>query len=78
MGYPIQINDQKYLRNAYYFNLCFVCDHTSHTLHYESIVKKLSNFLVCAFTFIFVQDYIASEMNYNIVLPLGDTNNILV
>ncbi|XP_060866395.1 GATOR1 complex protein NPRL2 [Metopolophium dirhodum] len=46
LGYPIQINDQKYLRNAYYFNLCFVCDHNSHTLHYEPIVKKLSSFLL--------------------------------
>lgn len=46
LGYPIQIIDQKYLRNAYYFNLCFVCDYKSHTLHYEPILKKLSKFLV--------------------------------
>lgn len=49
LGYPIQIIDQKYLRNAYYFNLCIVCDHNSHTLQYEPLVKKLSSFLVCTY-----------------------------
>ncbi|XP_050543707.1 GATOR complex protein NPRL2 [Daktulosphaira vitifoliae] len=45
LGYPVHISDKKYARNAYYFNLCFVCDHSSHTVQYEPIVKKLSNFL---------------------------------
>lgn len=42
----MRIEDKKYPRNAYYFNVCFVCDSWARTVQYESVVKKLSDFLV--------------------------------
>lgn len=44
-GYPNEIKNLKYARNALIFNLCFVCDSTSRTVHYEPAVKKLSEYL---------------------------------
>lgn len=45
MGFPVRIDDKKYARNAYHFNLCFVCDSSSRTVHYEPVVTKLSEYL---------------------------------
>ncbi|XP_073972377.1 nitrogen permease regulator-like 2 isoform X1 [Rhodnius prolixus] len=45
LGFPMRIEDKKYPRNAYYFNVCFVCDSWARTVQYESVVKKLSDFL---------------------------------
>lgn len=45
LGYPIKIDNKKYKRNAFYFNLCFVFDAWSRTVHYEPLVKKLSEYL---------------------------------
>ncbi|XP_047481812.1 GATOR complex protein NPRL2-like [Penaeus chinensis] len=44
-GYPNEIKNLKYVRNALIFNLCFVCDSKSRTVHYEPAVKKLSEYL---------------------------------
>lgn len=46
LGYPVRIDDKKYLRNAYHFNLCFVCDSSSRTVHYEPVVMKFSDYLM--------------------------------
>ena len=46
LGFPVKIDDKKYARNAFYFNLCFVCDANARTVHYEPVVKKMSDFLV--------------------------------
>jgi hypothetical protein len=46
VGYPVKIDHEKYARNAFYFNLCFVCDHYCRSVQYEPIVKKLSEFLI--------------------------------
>jgi hypothetical protein len=46
-GFPVRIDNTKYARNAYYFNLCFVCDAWARTVQYEPVVKKLSEYLVC-------------------------------
>lgn len=46
LGFPVKIDDKKYARNAFYFNLCFVCDSEARTVHYEPVVKKMSDFLV--------------------------------
>lgn len=46
LGFPVRIDDKKYARNAYYFNLCFVCDAWARTVQYESVVRKLSDYLV--------------------------------
>ncbi|XP_018330249.1 GATOR complex protein NPRL2 isoform X1 [Agrilus planipennis] len=46
LGFPVRIDDKKYARNAYHFNLCFVCDSSSRTVHYEPVVMKLSDYLV--------------------------------
>ena len=49
LGFPVKIDDKKYARNAFYFNLCFVCDSNARTVHYEPVVKKMSDFLVSFF-----------------------------
>ncbi|CAG5089780.1 Similar to Nprl2: GATOR complex protein NPRL2 (Drosophila melanogaster) [Cotesia congregata] len=46
LGFPVKIDDKKYARNAFYFNLCFVCDADARTVHYEPVVKKMSDFLM--------------------------------
>ncbi|XP_066587109.1 GATOR complex protein NPRL2 [Prorops nasuta] len=46
LGFPVKIDDKKYARNAFYFNLCFVCDAQPRTVQYESVVKKMSDFLM--------------------------------
>ncbi|EFN68896.1 Tumor suppressor candidate 4 [Camponotus floridanus] len=46
LGFPVKIDDKKYARNAFYFNLCFVCDANARTVHYEPVVKKMSDFLM--------------------------------
>lgn len=42
----MRIDDKKYARNAFHFNLCFVCDATARTVHYEPVVTKLSDYLM--------------------------------
>ncbi|XP_011876032.1 PREDICTED: nitrogen permease regulator 2-like protein isoform X2 [Vollenhovia emeryi] len=46
LGFPVKIVDKKYARNAFYFNLCFVCDADARTVHYEPVVRKMSDFLM--------------------------------
>lgn len=46
LGFPVRIEDKKYARNAFHFNLCFVCDSTSRTVHYEPVVTKFSDYLM--------------------------------
>ncbi|XP_052746585.1 GATOR complex protein NPRL2 isoform X2 [Bicyclus anynana] len=45
VGYPIRIDNSRYERNMYLFNLCFVCDSWSKTVQYEPVVKKLGEHL---------------------------------
>lgn len=52
LGFPVKIDDKKYARNAFYFNLCFVCDAEARTFHYEPVVKKMADFLVKKIFFI--------------------------
>ncbi|XP_058127224.1 GATOR complex protein NPRL2 [Anopheles ziemanni] len=46
IGYPVLINHVRYQRNAFYFNLCFVCYSWSRTVQYEAVVKKMSEYLL--------------------------------
>lgn len=46
LGFPVRIDNKKYARNAFYFNLCFVCDAWARTVHYEPVVKKLTEYLL--------------------------------
>lgn len=64
MGYPIKIGDNKYARNAFHFNLCFVCDSDARTVQFESVVTKLS-------------DYLTGMEVENSFLSVGDTNKKL-
>lgn len=41
-----RITSQRYPRDAFYFNLCFVCEHYSRSVQYESVVKKLAEYLI--------------------------------
>lgn len=52
VGYPVRIDSQRYARNAFYFNLCFVCDSWARSVQYEPVVKKLAEYLVCFFFFL--------------------------
>lgn len=45
LGFPVGIFDKKYPRNAFLFNLCFICDSNSRTVHYEPVVTKLAEYL---------------------------------
>ncbi|KAI5696986.1 hypothetical protein M8J76_014023 [Diaphorina citri] len=45
LGYPMRIEDNKYARNAFYFNLCIVCDRSARAIQYEPVVQKLSHTL---------------------------------
>lgn len=44
IGCPIQIKNDNYLRNAYYFNTCFVCDVWARTVQYEQVLVKFAEF----------------------------------
>ncbi|KAG5669007.1 hypothetical protein PVAND_016910 [Polypedilum vanderplanki] len=46
LGYPIRIDNKSYVRNAFYFNLCFVFDNGTRTFCYESIIKKCTEYLL--------------------------------
>ncbi|KAK7792932.1 hypothetical protein R5R35_008073 [Gryllus longicercus] len=46
LGFPIRIDDKKYARNAFYFNLCFVCDASARSVQYEPVVKKFADYLM--------------------------------
>ena len=46
LGYPIGIDDTKFARNRYIFNLCFVCEASKRTVQYEPLVKKLARYFV--------------------------------
>jgi hypothetical protein len=45
MGYPVQINDPKYQRNAFIFNLCLVFEKQGDTRSYGTIVAKIARVL---------------------------------
>lgn len=45
IGYPIMIENERFERNAYLFNICFICDSWSRTAQYEPVVKKLGEHL---------------------------------
>ncbi|KAJ8975937.1 hypothetical protein NQ317_010872 [Molorchus minor] len=46
LGFPVRIDDNRYARNAFHFNLCFVCDSDARTVQYESVAMKFSDYLM--------------------------------
>lgn len=46
LGYPVGIDNKKFARNRYIFNLCFVCEASKRTVQYEPLVKKLARYFV--------------------------------
>jgi hypothetical protein len=46
MGFPVQLNDSKYQRNAFLFNLCFVFDQQVNTRCFDQIVSKIARVLI--------------------------------
>ncbi|KAL1497987.1 hypothetical protein ABEB36_008861 [Hypothenemus hampei] len=46
LGFPIRIDNKKYARNAFHFNLCFVYDSDARTVQYEHVVTKFSEYLM--------------------------------
>ncbi|XP_060522940.1 GATOR complex protein NPRL2 isoform X2 [Cylas formicarius] len=46
LGFPVRIDNKKYARNAFLFNLCFVCDSDARTVQYETVVTKFSEYLL--------------------------------
>jgi len=45
-GFPRVIDDKKYQRNQFMFNVCFVCYPWSRTVQFEAPLRKLSEFLL--------------------------------
>lgn len=45
MGFPVYIEDDKYERNAFMFNLSFVFDRDADTSSYEPVVRKVARVL---------------------------------
>lgn len=75
MGFPIQITDQKYKRNAIIFNLCFVFDKLHDPSCYEQIVCKIGRVL----TFLEIESEFLStkkkESLVNIITQIRDDLN---
>ncbi|CRK95512.1 CLUMA_CG008981, isoform A [Clunio marinus] len=46
LGFPIRIDNKSYVRNAFYFNLCFVFDPMSRTFGHEPIIRKCAEYLL--------------------------------
>ena len=46
LGFPVGIDDKKFARNRYIFNLCFICEASHRTVQYEPLVKKLAGYFV--------------------------------
>lgn len=46
VGYPVVLDNDKYKRNQFIFNVCFVCHPWSKTVQYEPAVEKLSRYLI--------------------------------
>lgn len=46
LGFPVAIDDVRYERNRYIFNLCFVCEASKRTVQYEPLIKKLAKYMV--------------------------------
>lgn len=46
LGFPIRIDNKSYVRNAFYFNLCFVFDPAKRTFGHEPIIRKCAEYLV--------------------------------
>lgn len=42
----MRIENKKYMRNAFLFNICLVFIEDAHTVRYEPLLKKLSEYLV--------------------------------
>ncbi|XP_069684143.1 GATOR1 complex protein NPRL2-like [Periplaneta americana] len=65
LGFPIRIDNTKYPRNFFYFNLCFVCDAWARSVQYEPVVKKLSDHLI---TMEVEKDFLSKPQNENAAL----------
>lgn len=46
LGYPMRIDHKSYVRNAFYFNLCFVFQPGTRTIGYEPIIRKVTEYLL--------------------------------
>lgn len=68
----MRIDSQRYPRNAYHFNLCFVCDAWARTVQYEPVVKKLAEYLVCIRLY-----FIKSVLTINLQIMMEDESGFL-
>lgn len=64
LGYPIRIENKKYMRNAFLFNVCLVFNEEAHTVRFEPLLKKLSEYLVSNFGYFAYLNY-AIKLNCN-------------
>lgn len=46
LGYPVRIDDKLYERNAFLFNFCFVFKPNTQTVVFETIVRKINDYMV--------------------------------
>lgn len=50
IGFPIRIDNKSYIRNAFYFNLCFAFNPMTRTFGHEPIIRKCAEYLVSSLT----------------------------
>ena len=47
LGFPVSLEDSKYERNRFTFNVCFVLDEYESHLSWEKVVQKTALFFQC-------------------------------
>ena len=59
VGFPVNIDNENYLRNSFNFNLCFVFSYNSDTITYELTIKRIGKM----FKVLEEQNYLLSRLN---------------
>ncbi|CAG8548219.1 17561_t:CDS:2 [Rhizophagus irregularis] len=76
MGFPVYIEDDKYERNAFMFNLSFVFDRDADTSSYEPVVRKVARVLTSLETENeFLSNEATKDVMYNIIEQLLEDLN---
>lgn len=59
IGYPVNVQNDSYLRNTFKFNLCFVFPYNSETISYELTIKRIGKM----FKVLEEQNFLLSRLN---------------
>lgn len=72
IGYPVNIQNEKYSRNSFNFNFCFVFPYSSETVSYELTIKRIGEM----FKVLEEQNYLLSNLNPQFFIKLEKLNQI--